>query len=117
MPSIIAPSGASQQHTSHQSQAAKDVKSAGKKDINKGKQPLRKNKQPVFWSAEEHQQFLEGLKKFGQGNSLGAGGAEMISFFMGGSRTPLQIRSHAQKYFLRERQSSAAGAGQKANLK
>eukprot|EP00961_Rhodomonas_salina_P047332 635887-Rhodomonas_salina.3 len=44
-------------------------------------------------------------------------GAEMISFFMGGSRTPLQIRSHAQKYFLRERQSSAAGAGQKANLK
>lgn len=75
MPSIIAPSGASQQHTSHQSQAAKDVKSAGKKDINKGKQPLRKNKQPVFWSAEEHQQFLEGLKKFGQGNSLGAGGA------------------------------------------
>lgn len=46
------------------------------------------------WNRKEHQAFLEGLKLYGKNWKLVAGHI--------GSRNSTQVRSHAQKYFLRE---------------
>eukprot|EP00960_Hanusia_phi_P053958 762510-Hanusia_phi.AAC.5 len=65
------------------------------------------------WSKEEHKRFLEGLQKFcpevereaekdGKVSvGLGVGVAELISSYVQ-TRSPLQVRSHAQKYFLKK---------------
>ena len=45
------------------------------------------------WTDAEHRRFLEGLKKFGKDWRL-------IEEYIG-TRSCSQIRSHAQKYFLR----------------
>ncbi|KAF4348296.1 hypothetical protein G4B88_025050 [Cannabis sativa] len=45
------------------------------------------------WTLDEHIIFLNGLNKFGSGNW-----AEISTLF-GGTRTPIQIATHAQKYF------------------
>ncbi len=47
-----------------------------------------------FWSNEEHSRFLLGVEKFGVKN------AKEIAKFVG-TRTPVQVRSHAQKYFMK----------------
>uniref|UniRef100_A0A061RKR3 Transcription factor asg4-like isoform x3 n=1 Tax=Tetraselmis sp. GSL018 TaxID=582737 RepID=A0A061RKR3_9CHLO len=48
-------------------------------------------KQREVWSAEEHERFIEAVEKFGRKwKSV----AEYVS-----TRTPVQIRSHAQKYY------------------
>ncbi|XP_027103100.1 probable transcription factor At5g61620 [Coffea arabica] len=47
------------------------------------------------WSEEEHRSFLLGLEKLGKGDWKG------ISKNFVHSRTPTQVASHAQKYFLR----------------
>ncbi|XP_059627045.1 probable transcription factor At5g61620 [Cornus florida] len=47
------------------------------------------------WTEEEHQSFLLGLERLGKGDWKG------ISKSYVPSRTPTQIASHAQKYFLR----------------
>ncbi|EKX35122.1 hypothetical protein GUITHDRAFT_44946, partial [Guillardia theta CCMP2712] len=48
------------------------------------------------WTKEEHDRFLQALKKYLPSGAL----AKKVSEFVG-TRTPLQVRSHAQKYFLR----------------
>ncbi|KAM0919423.1 hypothetical protein ACQ4PT_008318 [Festuca glaucescens] len=48
------------------------------------------------WSEEEHKKFLLGLKNLGKGDWRG------ISRNYVGSRTPTQVASHAQKYFIRQ---------------
>jgi SHAQKYF class myb-like DNA-binding protein len=48
------------------------------------------------WSEEEHKKFLLGLSKLGKGDWRG------ISRNYVGSRTPTQVASHAQKYFIRQ---------------
>jgi SHAQKYF class myb-like DNA-binding protein len=48
------------------------------------------------WSEEEHKNFLVGLKNLGKGDWRG------ISRNYVGSRTPTQVASHAQKYFIRQ---------------
>eukprot|EP00961_Rhodomonas_salina_P055258 742381-Rhodomonas_salina.1 len=74
-----------------------------------GVQPKRRtNKKPVFWSEEEHERFLQALKRFNEGNDegLGPGVAELLSLTLG-TRSVAQIRSHAQKYFARLREERA----------
>lgn len=52
-------------------------------------------KKGVAWSEEEHRLFLAGLAKFGKGSW------RSISRQFVMTRTPTQVASHAQKYFLR----------------
>jgi len=50
----------------------------------------------VPWSEEEHRKFLEGLEKLGKGDWRGISKKFVIT------RTPSQVASHAQKFFLRQ---------------
>lgn len=47
------------------------------------------------WTEKEHQMFLVGLEKLGKGDWRG------ISRNFVPTKTPTQVASHAQKYFLR----------------
>ncbi|KAJ8553840.1 hypothetical protein K7X08_024518 [Anisodus acutangulus] len=55
----------------------------------------RERKRGVPWTEEEHKLFLLGLQKMGKGDWRG------ISRNFVKTRTPTQVASHAQKYFLR----------------
>ncbi|KAL6216775.1 hypothetical protein ACLB2K_009994 [Fragaria x ananassa] len=61
---------------------------------NGGLQETNYNKR-MAWSLEEHWKFLEGIEKLGKGDWRG------ISKHYVTTRSPTQISSHAQKYFLR----------------
>jgi len=50
----------------------------------------------VPWTEEEHRMFLLGLQKLGKGDWRGIARNFVIS------RTPTQVASHAQKYFIRQ---------------
>ncbi|XP_027125810.1 transcription factor MYB1R1-like [Coffea eugenioides] len=56
----------------------------------------RERKRGVPWTEEEHKLFLLGLQKVGKGDWRG------ISRNFVKTRTPTQVASHAQKYFLRK---------------
>ncbi|KMZ71487.1 myb-like transcription factor family protein [Zostera marina] len=55
-----------------------------------------RRKKGIPWSEEEHGRFLFGLEKLGKGDWRG------ISRRFVCTRTPTQVASHAQKYFLRQ---------------
>ncbi|KAK8474031.1 hypothetical protein V6N13_090358 [Hibiscus sabdariffa] len=55
----------------------------------------RERKRGVPWTEEEHRLFLLGLQKVGKGDWRG------ISRNFVKTRSPTQVASHAQKYFLR----------------
>ncbi|XP_076902421.1 transcription factor MYB1R1-like [Bidens hawaiensis] len=53
-------------------------------------------KRGIPWNEDEHKLFLQGLQKVGKGDWRG------ISRNFVKTRTPTQVASHAQKYFLRQ---------------
>ncbi|XP_076929957.1 transcription factor KUA1-like [Bidens hawaiensis] len=55
----------------------------------------QERKKGLPWSIDEHRRFLAGLEKLGKGDWRGIS----INFVI--TRTPTQVASHAQKYFLR----------------
>ncbi|XP_078427512.1 transcription factor DIVARICATA-like [Wolffia australiana] len=55
----------------------------------------QERKKGVPWTEEEHKKFLMGLKKYGKGDWRN------ISRNFVTTRTPTQVASHAQKYFIR----------------
>ncbi|KAL5723925.1 hypothetical protein ACHQM5_007258 [Ranunculus cassubicifolius] len=56
----------------------------------------RERKKGTPWTEEEHRMFLLGLQKLGKGDWRGIARNYVIS------RTPTQVASHAQKYFIRQ---------------
>ncbi|XP_039030043.1 transcription factor KUA1-like [Hibiscus syriacus] len=61
-----------------------------------GSSSSREMKKGVPWTEEEHRMFLFGLQKLGKGDWRGISRNYVIS------RTPTQVASHAQKYFIRQ---------------
>lgn len=57
----------------------------------------QERKKGLPWTEEEHRTFLVGLETLGKGDWRG------ISKKFVGTRTPTQVASHAQKYFLRQK--------------
>ncbi|KAL4281064.1 hypothetical protein GQ457_03G041420 [Hibiscus cannabinus] len=58
--------------------------------------PRGERKKGVPWTEEEHRLFLIGLQKLGKGDWRGIARNFVVS------RTPTQVASHAQKYFIRQ---------------
>ncbi|XP_044485408.1 transcription factor MYBS3-like [Mangifera indica] len=65
-------------------------------DFVPGSSSSRERKKGVPWTEEEHRMFLLGLQKLGKGDWRGIARNYVVS------RTPTQVASHAQKYFLRQ---------------
>lgn len=65
-------------------------------DFVPGSSSSRERKKGNPWTEEEHRMFLLGLQKLGKGDWRG------ISRNYVTSRTPTQVASHAQKYFIRQ---------------
>ncbi|KAM7259642.1 hypothetical protein ACFE04_015383 [Oxalis oulophora] len=65
-------------------------------DFVAGSSNSRERKKGTPWTEEEHRMFLSGLQKLGKGDWRG------ISRNYVFSRTPTQVASHAQKYFIRQ---------------
>ncbi|GMP49159.1 hypothetical protein CsSME_00016230 [Camellia sinensis var. sinensis] len=61
-----------------------------------GRVSEQERKKGVPWTEEEHKLFLMGLKKYGKGDWRNISRNFVIT------RTPTQVASHAQKYFIRQ---------------
>ncbi|XLR47211.1 hypothetical protein HN51_031298 [Arachis hypogaea] len=57
-------------------------------------------KEVIHWNPEEREQFLKGVEKYGKGKW------KRISREFVPSKTPKQVASHAQKYFLKQQEQS-----------
>nr|AFN53659.1 hypothetical protein [Linum usitatissimum] len=68
----------------------------GKRSSSGGRTPDQERKKGVPWTEEEHKLFLMGLKKYGKGDWRNISRNFVVT------RTPTQVASHAQKYFIRQ---------------
>ncbi|XP_047972759.1 transcription factor DIVARICATA-like [Salvia hispanica] len=68
----------------------------GRKAPPLGRPSEQERKKGVPWTEEEHKLFLMGLKKYGKGDWRNISRNFVIT------RTPTQVASHAQKYFIRQ---------------
>ncbi|XP_074264769.1 transcription factor MYBS3-like [Silene latifolia] len=68
----------------------------GSEDFVPGSSSSRDRKKGIAWTEEEHRMFLLGLQKLGKGDWRGISRNYVMS------RTPTQVASHAQKYFIRQ---------------
>ncbi|KAL3617534.1 hypothetical protein CASFOL_037855 [Castilleja foliolosa] len=82
--------------TNHGYEGFKNLYSPGGKRNSLARCTDHERKKGVPWTEEEHRQFLLGLKKYGKGDWRN------ISRNFVTSRTPTQVASHAQKYFIRQ---------------
>eukprot|EP00961_Rhodomonas_salina_P095057 1278693-Rhodomonas_salina.1 len=90
---------ASRDDTPLPSGCSDDERSSCSPVTDRGVQPKpTQARKPGHWNAEEHERFVEGLNKYNLTNGLGRGGAELMSKWIG-TRSAMQVRSHAQKYF------------------
>ncbi|KAG9452156.1 hypothetical protein H6P81_005060 [Aristolochia fimbriata] len=64
--------------------------------VHSSRRSAHERKKGVPWTEEEHRTFLAGLEKLGKGDWRG------ISRNFVTTKTPTQVASHAQKYFLRQ---------------
>ncbi|KAM7275008.1 hypothetical protein ACFE04_016874 [Oxalis oulophora] len=69
-----------------------DSQEGGKGKVHRENDQRRKG---VPWTQEEHKLFLMGLQRYGKGDWRSISRNAVVS------RTPTQVASHAQKYFLR----------------
>ncbi|XP_012485124.1 transcription factor SRM1 [Gossypium raimondii] len=81
-------------------ESASWVNESGRSQVwvgSKGKERERESerRKGVPWTEEEHRLFLIGLQKYGKGDWRSISRNAVVS------RTPTQVASHAQKYFLR----------------
>eukprot|EP00190_Bangiopsis_sp_CCMP1999_P000241 CAMPEP_0198729974 /NCGR_PEP_ID=MMETSP1475-20131203/22095_1 /TAXON_ID= ORGANISM="Unidentified sp., Strain CCMP1999" /NCGR_SAMPLE_ID=MMETSP1475 /ASSEMBLY_ACC=CAM_ASM_001111 /LENGTH=166 /DNA_ID=CAMNT_0044492709 /DNA_START=112 /DNA_END=612 /DNA_ORIENTATION=+ len=79
--------------------------------VDSSKRPRKKyvlTKRREYWTPEEHEKFVKALKMYGR--EWKAIESEMPT------KTAVQIRSHAQKYFLRMEKAKAKGEAATKNL-
>ncbi|KAL2238312.1 transcription factor DIVARICATA isoform X2 [Sesamum indicum] len=69
---------------------------AGGRKSSSARPSEQERKKGVPWTEEEHKLFLMGLKKYGKGDWRNISRNFVIT------RTPTQVASHAQKYFIRQ---------------
>ncbi|KAG2312954.1 hypothetical protein Bca4012_027553 [Brassica carinata] len=82
-------------HKSHDRDPVDDVGGYASDDVVHASVRNRERKRGTPWTEEEHRLFLTGLHTVGKGDWRG------ISRNFVKTRTPTQVASHAQKYFLR----------------